>query len=555
MPSHLMGPVKYIPNNEILINKEQEFTNKRNEIIDDELGLVFKNYPIEDDYELLNDLGSGQFALVKKVRHRTTGQHYAAKFVKKRRFATSRRGVPRAHIEREIEILRLVGGHKNVIQLYNVFETSNEIIMILELIGGGELFDYVCEKDCLPEEEAVKFVKEILEGVKHLHENMVCHLDIKPENIMLLKKGESNIKLIDFGLSRVIRPGFPIKDMIGTPEFVAPEIINYEFLSSATDMWAIGVVTYILLSNGSPFLGHSREETFSNITAANYDLSDRYFSKVSIAAKHFIKNLLVINKEERMTAIESLNHSWIRGYFPPDKDITIKSIDIVEVLKRKKLFNAKEYWNKIYMKIRFINRLTMKARREIEEAKASDLPIETKYDPEEYIISAVLIACEEGNLVGLEQLVIRHEVNLNVANKLGETSMHIASGSGHDKVVLYLRSQGVPVDVKDRRGDTPLFWAARNGHNNILKLLSKDKGVNINHINKSGETALHVATRYSQFASVQTLLECGANLNIQDEHGESPLHIASWHGYSNSLDILCRYNPNIKITNQVKLIN
>lgn len=100
------------------------------------------------------------------------------------------------------------------------------------------------------------------------------------------------------------------------------------------------------------------------------------------------------------------------------------------------------------------------------------------------MISAVLVACEEGNLVGLEQLAIRHEVNLNVANKLGETSMHVASGTGNDKVVMYLRSQNVPVDVKDRRGDTPLIWAARNGHNNVIRILCKDKNVNINHVNK-----------------------------------------------------------------------
>uniref|UniRef100_A0A0N5CAU5 Protein kinase domain-containing protein n=1 Tax=Strongyloides papillosus TaxID=174720 RepID=A0A0N5CAU5_STREA len=554
MPSHLIGPVKFIPNNDVLINKEENCkNNKREEVIGKELGLHFKSYPVDEDYEFLNDLGSGQFAFVKKVRHRKTGQYYAAKFIKKRRFSTSRRGVPRAHIEREIEVLRLVGGHKNVIQLYNVYETSDEIILILELISGGELFDHVCEKECLPENEAVAFVKQILEGVRHLHNLKVCHLDIKPENIMLLKKGEPNIKLIDFGLSRVILPGFPVKDMIGTPEFVAPEVINYEYLSSATDMWAIGVVTYILLSNGSPFLGESREETFCNITAANYHLSDRYFGRVSMAAKDFIKKLLVINQEDRMTASKSLEHPWIRGYFKIDPRMVFKTVDNnIGVLEESKSFNPREYWKKVYHKIRFINRLTMKVRREIKEGKASDLTIKTKFDPEEYVISAVLVACEEGNLVGLEQLAIRHEVNLDVANKLGETSMHIASGAGHDKVVLYLRSQNVPVDVKDRRGDTPLIWAARNGHNNVIKILCKDKNVNINHVNKSGETALHVATRYSQSSSIQILLDNGANPNIQDEHGESPLHIASWHGYSSSLDILCKYNPNLKLANQVK---
>uniref|UniRef100_A0A0K0D9P7 Protein kinase domain-containing protein n=1 Tax=Angiostrongylus cantonensis TaxID=6313 RepID=A0A0K0D9P7_ANGCA len=209
------------------------------------------------------------------VVNKVTGEEFAAKFIKKRRYATSRRGVTRANIEREVLVLRLVGGHSNVIELHEVYETPSDVILVLELVSGGELFDHVCARECLDEVEAAAFVRQILLGLKHLHSLNIVHLDIKPENVMLKKRGDSQVKLIDFGLSRLIRPGHSVKDMVGTPEFVAPEVVNYEALSPATDMWALGVVTYILLSGGSPFLGDTRDETFCNITGVNYHFSER----------------------------------------------------------------------------------------------------------------------------------------------------------------------------------------------------------------------------------------------------------------------------------------
>ncbi|MFH4983496.1 hypothetical protein AB6A40_010205 [Gnathostoma spinigerum] len=206
----------------------------------------FNEEPFENAYEICEELGSGQFAVVRKVIRRATGVQYAAKFIRKRRYQSSRRGVIRSDIEREVDILRSVGGSENVIELIDVYETPTDVILILELVSGGELFDHVCAKECLGESEAAGFVRQILLGIKHLHDRNIVHLDIKPENVMLKRKGEFKVKLIDFGLSRRILPGAIVKDMIGTPEFVAPEVVNYEPLSTATDMWALGVVTYIL---------------------------------------------------------------------------------------------------------------------------------------------------------------------------------------------------------------------------------------------------------------------------------------------------------------------
>ena len=182
---------------------------------------------------------------------------------------------------------------------------------------GGELFDHVFHKQYLAEPEAVHYISQILKGVRHLHANHVVHLDLKPENVMLYQEEPSTstrVKLIDFGLSRFIRPGDVVREMIGTPEFVAPEIVNYEPLSPATDMWAIGVITYILLSGVSPFMSERniRQETFANITQVKYTFDHQLFGKNSPAALDFIANLLRRRSRERLTVHEALAHPWIQ---------------------------------------------------------------------------------------------------------------------------------------------------------------------------------------------------------------------------------------------------
>nr|XP_025740086.1 death-associated protein kinase 2 isoform X2 [Callorhinus ursinus] len=263
----------------------------------------------------------GQFAIVKKCREKSTGLEYAAKFIKKRQSRASRRGVCREEIEREVSILRQVL-HPNVITLHDVFENRTDVVLILELVSGGELFDFLAQKESLSEEEATSFIKQILEGVNYLHAMKIAHFDLKPENIMLLDKNIPipHIKLIDFGLAHEIEDGVEFKNIFGTPEFVAPEIVNYEPLGLEADMWSIGVITYILhvlplcvlsLSGASPFLGDTKQETLANITAVSYDFDEEFFSQTSELAKDFIRKLLVKDTRKRLTIQEALRHPWI----------------------------------------------------------------------------------------------------------------------------------------------------------------------------------------------------------------------------------------------------
>uniref|UniRef100_UPI0037E92D44 death-associated protein kinase 3 n=1 Tax=Semicossyphus pulcher TaxID=241346 RepID=UPI0037E92D44 len=273
----------------------------------------FRQEDVELYYEMGEELGSGQFAIVRKCKEKSSGIEYAAKFIKKRRLSSSRRGVSREEIEREVNILREIQ-HSNIITLHDIFENKTDVILILELVSGGELFDFLAEKESLTEEEATQFLKQILDGVQYLHSKRIAHFDLKPENIMLLDKNVPNprIKLIDFGIAHQIKAGNEFKNIFGTPEFVAPEIVNYEPLGLEADMWSIGVITYILLSGASPFLGETKQETLTNISAVNYDFDEEYFSNTSELAKDFIRRLLVKDPKKRMTIDDSLEHPWIK---------------------------------------------------------------------------------------------------------------------------------------------------------------------------------------------------------------------------------------------------
>ncbi|XP_056269276.1 uncharacterized protein LOC130193010 isoform X2 [Pseudoliparis swirei] len=185
----------------------------------------FQQHKVEASYHIGEELGSGQFAIVKQCREKSTGREFAAKFIKKRQSMASSRGVRREEIEREVDILQQIR-HANIVTLHDVYENRTDVVLILELVSGGELFDFLAQKESLSEEEATQFIKQILEGVNYLHARKIAHFDLKPENIMLLDKNAPlpRIKLIDFGLAHKIEAGVEFKNIFGTPEFVGEKV-------------------------------------------------------------------------------------------------------------------------------------------------------------------------------------------------------------------------------------------------------------------------------------------------------------------------------------------
>lgn len=341
---------------------------------------LFKPENVEAFYEIGEVLGSGHFGQVRRVCERSTGTHYAAKFLKVLKNMHSLHGLDRAQVEREVSILQSLK-HPNIVALKDLFESREEVALILELVTGGELFDFIAEKDELLESEAILFMRQILKGLAYMHSQSIGHFDLKPENIMLSEKvSQPNIKLIDFGLAHRLELGQEYRSTSGTPQYIAPEVIKNEPLSTAADMWSIGVITYILLSGLSPFQGYTDEETLKNVIELQYEFEEGPFKTTSDMAKGFIHNLLVLSPGDRMTADECLLHPWIQ---PITRKQAAKRNRSSINMKNFKKFNARRKWKISLNTVLMCTRLLNLRRRRKSSAEPDPLQRECDSDVED----------------------------------------------------------------------------------------------------------------------------------------------------------------------------
>ncbi|XP_049878671.1 probable serine/threonine-protein kinase fhkE isoform X2 [Pectinophora gossypiella] len=276
---------------------------------------IKRSTDVNDFYEMLSEIGRGKFGTVYLCREKSTGLELAAKLV-----SVVRRD-ERRNVEREVDVMRRLR-HPRLIQLYDAYEWGKHMCVVLELITGGELFERVIDEDfVLTERACTVFMRQICEGIEFVHRQNILHLDMKPENILCLTKTGNRIKIIDFGLARFYDPEKKLQVLFGTPEFVAPEVVNFDQIGYGTDMWSVGVICYVLLSGLSPFMGETDIETMANVTVAKYDFDDEAFNEISEDAKDFIRKLLVKDKECRPSAAECLRHQWLvrRPHTTPTK--------------------------------------------------------------------------------------------------------------------------------------------------------------------------------------------------------------------------------------------
>ncbi|XP_040040598.1 myosin light chain kinase family member 4 isoform X3 [Gasterosteus aculeatus] len=266
-----------------------------------------KPHQITSYYTINRDevLGGGRFGQVHKCLENSSGLVLAAKIIKAR--SQKEKDV----VRNEVQVMNQLN-HANLIQLYAAYESRYDIILVMEYVEGGELFDRIIDENYnLTELDTVLFIRQICEGLQYMHKMYILHLDLKPENILCVSRATNKIKIIDFGLARRYKPREKLRVNFGTPEFLAPEVINYEFVSFPTDMWSLGVITYMLLSGLSPFLGDDDNETLNNILACQWNFEEVEFTDISDEAKEFITLLLVKSKSWRMSATESLRHPWL----------------------------------------------------------------------------------------------------------------------------------------------------------------------------------------------------------------------------------------------------
>ncbi|XP_074867754.1 myosin light chain kinase 2, skeletal/cardiac muscle [Carettochelys insculpta] len=250
-------------------------------------------------------LGGGKFGEVRTCTERETGLKLAAKIIRKQ----SSKDKEMALVE--IEVMNQLN-HRNLVQLYEAIETPREIILFMEFVEGGELFERIVDEDYhLTEVDCMVFVRQICDGITFMHQMRILHLDLKPENILCVTSTGHMVKIIDFGLARRYNPREKLKVNFGTPEFLSPEVVNYDQVSYSTDMWSLGVITYMLLSGLSPFLGDNDAETLNNVLAANWYFDEEAFEGISDEAKDFVSNLIIKEKSARMSAAKCLQHPWL----------------------------------------------------------------------------------------------------------------------------------------------------------------------------------------------------------------------------------------------------
>ncbi|XP_071940995.1 myosin light chain kinase, smooth muscle-like [Antedon mediterranea] len=301
---------------------------------------------VDKYYDIFEEIGKGRFGVVHRCVEKATGKTWAAKCVR------ALRRKDRDEIKREVELMSILE-HPMLLQCGGAFEGRSSMTIILEHVSGGELFERIISDDFeFCESDAVIFMRQICLGVQHMHKLNIVHLDLKPENIMCMDKRSNRIKIIDFGLSRKLKPGEAMKVMFGTPEFIAPEVINYDPIETLTDMWSVGVICYILLSGFSPFLGDLDTDTLNNVTRAEWDFDDPAFDTISEDAKAFIEALLIRLPRKRNCAEECLRHGWLAGDTRPKETTRLST----EKLKR---YVAKRRWQKTAIALRAIHRMNV----------------------------------------------------------------------------------------------------------------------------------------------------------------------------------------------------
>ncbi|XP_067372487.1 striated muscle preferentially expressed protein kinase [Channa argus] len=270
--------------------------------IDDEETILRKMRRLTDHYDIHKEIGRGAFSYVKRVTQKVGKMEYAAKFI-------STRAKKKASALREMRLLSKMD-HERVLYFHDAFEKNNGVIIITELCHE-ELFDRYTKKFTVMESDVRSCIRQLLEGLDYLHYRNIIHLDIKPDNILMADPHSDQIRICDFGNAVAITPEESQYCKYGTPEFVAPEIVNQSPVSKATDIWSVGVIAYLCLTGVSPFAGENDRSSVLNIRNYNIAFEESMFADLCREAKGFIVKLLVADKLRPDTQ-ECLRHPWFK---------------------------------------------------------------------------------------------------------------------------------------------------------------------------------------------------------------------------------------------------
>ncbi|XP_061915583.1 calcium/calmodulin-dependent protein kinase type II subunit gamma isoform X12 [Entelurus aequoreus] len=261
-----------------------------------------------DEYQLYEELGKGAFSVVRRCVKKSTGQEYAAKIINTKKLSA------RDHqkLDREARICRLLK-HPNIVRLHDSISEEGFHYLIFDLVTGGELFEDIVAREYYSEADASHCINQILESVSHIHQHDIVHRDLKPENLLLASKMKgAAVKLADFGLAIEVQGdqqawfGFA-----GTPGYLSPEVLRKDPYGKPVDIWACGVILYILLVGYPPFWDEDQHKLYQQIKAGAYDFPSPEWDTVTPEAKNLINQMLTINPAKRITSDQALKHPWV----------------------------------------------------------------------------------------------------------------------------------------------------------------------------------------------------------------------------------------------------
>jgi len=267
-------------------------------------------------------LGKGSYGTVTKVQDTLTGQWLALKTIDKRKLQNPVR------LQREILIMNLLD-HPSIMRLHSVFEDTNKVYLLMELCSGGELFQRVVKSDPISEYSASIIMKQLLSALSYTHSNRIMHRDVKLENVMYARNdgsADGPIKLIDWGFSAKYNPGQMFQSIVGTPYYVAPEVLK-QYYNYRCDIWSAGVLMYILIARKPPFYGSTTKQILNAVSKGNFTFQGEMWNNRSSLARDLVRRLLTANPDERISAAEALHHPWFNVTMSRPKTINGASFE------------------------------------------------------------------------------------------------------------------------------------------------------------------------------------------------------------------------------------
>ncbi|XP_054168063.1 obscurin-like [Oppia nitens] len=278
-----------------------------------------KTKPFETYYDIGDELGRGTQGITYHSVERSTGKSFASKMMHSR-------GQMKEHMMSELEVFNQLGFHPKILRLWDAFQaTTNSLTLVTDLCGGGELLKSIVQKGSLTENEVAYYIRQILEGLDYLHFKNIAHFGLNIGDILLERVNGSDIKIADFGLAQRLIPGLKHIVEFGHPEFVAPEILEKQSASYEADVWSAGIITYLLLTGISPFLGDNDRATLQHLKLGNIDFS--LLTEASPEATDFIQKLLERDQYKRFSVKQALQHPWLRLADRPGNGNQLKCID------------------------------------------------------------------------------------------------------------------------------------------------------------------------------------------------------------------------------------